>query len=286
VKARITAALRTSPNRPRESHEVIQLFESDVAPVQDEPIDEGQVEAPEVDGTSEDTEGFEAPDFTDIPEEYRGRISEIEREFKSQYTKKTQELAEERKQYEAAKEQIAFVESLQNDPDVQKALLKELAALQGYEFPEDENEVEPQQEEEAFEDPRLTELLARLEEQETMEAHEHYLNQIQTRIENDLSSLEEEHGRKFSDDEKDVIVNYALAAADDEQESPDIAGAFERLAGIEAGWKKRYIETKKAPYVAGGTSGSEAESYDFNNRSERLAHMTAVAQAHVASQNT
>src|SRR4051794_23746749 len=115
-----------------------QQFESTPAPETDErEVVESDTAPESADGTSQaDDLGYpEGFDINEVPEEYRDYVSNIERQFKGHYTKKTQDLADQRKTYEEAQPILDWVESLRTDPQAQAeayAQLQELLDQAGY----------------------------------------------------------------------------------------------------------------------------------------------------------
>jgi hypothetical protein len=259
------------------------------APEQDEPVVDASEVAPE-EGTSD--EGFDSPvDLNAVPEEYREHVSQIEKQFKSAYTRKTQELAEQRKTYEAAQEQLSFIEQLQNDPETQLALLRQLAEVHGYDIEGDDDEGEADatlgsdsEEEFDFRDPRVDALLAEREAAQQQAEWDAYVAGVEEYIESQFESLAKEAGRELSDEEKDLVVSYAVSMDLDGQGRPQIGKAFEQLRRIEAGWQTRWIESKKAPHVSGdGVPGSER--VDLSKSDKRVNRMMQIVEQAQRSDN-
>lgn len=100
----------------------------------------GTQSASEVDGATGTDSFTDKFDLNAVPEEYRPYVEQAYKSFQGDYTRKTQELAEQRKQFEgldpeSAREAVQFVELVQTDPNyalaVTQALTEQLQAA-GY----------------------------------------------------------------------------------------------------------------------------------------------------------
>lgn len=241
-------------------------FEPVEAPeTQDEPETESAVAEPESVERAETTDDFGYPegfDINGVPDEYREYIGQIEKQFKGHYTKKTQELAEQRKTYEAAQDLATYWDQLQTDPEAQAALYMELQGLleqQGY---WNEEEVEPEQEieeESEFHDPRLDPILEQMQAQAEQDQYIEYLDSMAGLMKPELEAAARELGRDFTDEELDIVTNYAMTfqVEKDGQMVPNTSGAITHLKKMYADHLNQYIESKKAPQVVGGVPGSE-----------------------------
>lgn len=248
---------------------------SDEAPTEDQPIEEV---APEATEAVED--GIEIPfNINDVPEDYRSHVEAYVKQTQGAFTKKTQGLAEQRKQYEAAQADAAFLQSLRSDPEVQQAVLRELAEAHGYDMDDVEDEFEDDQDgatEGANHDPRLDELLAERDAEKQSAEWESFVSGVESHCETELAALASEEGRDLSDSEKDMIVSYALSLPMDGQNRPPVKEAFAALRKLEAEWQTRWIESKRSPQVNSGTQGSE--QFDALDKQSRLDRMAAIVE--------
>lgn len=113
--------------------------DSETGPSLSNTPDAGASSASEVAGTT-DSDSFTKFDLNSVPEEYRPFVESAYKQFQGDYTRKTQDLAEQRKALEgldpnAAREAIQFVDAIQNDPQyalaVHQTLTEQLTAA-GY----------------------------------------------------------------------------------------------------------------------------------------------------------
>ena len=257
---------------------------------QDEQVDEQNTAPVDADGTSEsESEDWQVPDYSDLPEPIKQRVADIEREFKSQYTKKTQSLADQRKTYEAAQEDLELLKLLRTDPEYQKRTLYDLADVLGVELPEvgEETEVDEEFEEGdyaddlTYEDPRLTQLLQEREQERLEREAEEFFRGLAEHMEQEYAAAEKALGRPLDPDEKAMLEAYGLYHAEDNQ--PQIRKGVDLLRKLESGWQTRYIDSKKAPHVQHGIPGSE--KVDLTNEAERQAHMLRLVQARQQENN-
>ena len=179
-------------------------------------------------------------DETPVGDNYEKRYNDL----RPEYDRVKQE-------YSQYRPQIEFLERLQSDESAQEELLRELAELRGYEFPEMEEEPQP------LHDPRVDELL-----------QERELDQLEARIESDFDLLSKEHGRTLSDKEKQVLVSHALSISDG---PPDVKAAYNDLEEAFSERQKFYVESKGSPQVAAGSPGEK--QVDLSDKKARLAFM-------------
>lgn len=246
------------------------------APVEDQP----DTEAPSpVEETSADTKD-EAPEFfeenfdpSSLPEDLQPAYKQMQGAF----TKKTQSLAEQRKEFEAAGLSPEWIKDFQS-PETKDQALAWLLEQNGYELPEDQDEETEDYDDENFDeenvvrDPRVDELLQRQEQQE-MEAlvgdmHDH------------IEQLAKDKDLSLTDRQRQAILREAYEAG----ATPDTTEkVFNDWAQDLDGWKdkliKDYRSSKKQapdPPQPGGSPGTTP--VPPANRSERLEVANAIAQ--------
>ena len=249
------------------------------APVQDQP-DPGNTDAPPSDGTSA-SEGEKTPDYFEDhfdPESLEAPLRKRYQEMQSAWTRKTQELAEQRKQAESA---MALISDLQSeDPETKKHAVRwiaenfgEDAVLQalGIEVDDDGTDEDEQDKQPEFRDPRVDEILAEKQAREQQEALDALEEQIDTRI----SELAKQAGYELDEDEVDLIWDKVLALPPGEDGSPKVDEAFSKVTGLRQKFAPK--EKPKAPSPPpNGTSGTPA-SVPLNDPKARRAYALEAA---------
>lgn len=193
------------------------MSEIEMTEVPETPFEDGQVEGDVVE-TAEEVPYFNVDEYANyrvkLPvagEEVEVELSEALAGYQRQadYTRKTQELAEQRKQVQFA---AAIQQALENDPAATIQLLVEHYGINGQQAPD---------EEELYLDPserQLRELESRVrsfEEQQAMQ-----------QLERTIGSLQQKYGEDFDANE---VVAAALASGNDDLEAVYKMIAFDRL---------------------------------------------------------
>jgi hypothetical protein len=253
-------------------------FESAVeAPeVQDQSPEESN--APVVEGgTSE--QGFDSPfNINDVAEEYREHVERYNKQLQGAYTSKTQELADQRKQFEAYQAELDFVNALRENPETQQEAFRHLAEKLGYDLEEeDEDGGEADVAEPVNEDPRLTALLAQLEEEEHLQQQRAHLDATAAQIAKGVEAAQKEFGRELSEHEQTLFLQSAMSRTA-EDGSPDINGAKQFMRALEADFQTRWIDSKKSAQVHSGVQGSQ--TLDLSDDATRRQHMLDQIEAH------
>lgn len=257
------------------------------------------------DGTSDEEAPEESEDsFTDVdleslPEEVQNRY----RQMQADYTRKTQELAEQRAELET---QTAFVADLvageptEEQVELQEAVFKALAERLGYDVEGDEDEGEDAEgadgtdgdEAPEFRDPRVDELLAEREaerQRQAQQEQEALIDATEEKIEDGLKELAKADGFDLSDEELDLLFDKVLALPPLEGEEgpePDVKGAYEHLKKVLAVNQQRWIDSKRNAATApegGSPAGEPVDLMDPLQRQQQLARSAAAA---MAQQNT
>lgn len=83
-----------------------------------------------------DPERYTQFDLSEVPDEYRDHVAQFNTRLQGDYTRKTQELAEQRQTYEAAQEAAGLLERLRTDRETQLQTFRDLAELFRVELPE------------------------------------------------------------------------------------------------------------------------------------------------------
>ena len=203
----------------------------------------------------------EAPDAEDTPQEnWEKRYQDLQPE----YTRATQEAAQLRAVYEAARNP--------NHPQHKDAL--DALGLEVEAGDEDETEYLDETEELRRE---LEALKGRFSEQDE-QAQQAAFHQAEAEfLDNRISELEKKEGREFTDHETALLVAAAVADRADDGE-PQVEAAFEALKHVLDEGRERYLESKKAPR-APGQGASASQKLDFSNEEAVLERAAAAAQA-------
>lgn len=196
------------------------------------------------------------PDSLDEP------LRNVYNDMRGDYTRKTQELAEYRKQHEA---ELQFIEQLRADEEVQREVFQYLAEQLGFDLEDDEDE-------EWFEADPLDELSTKVETIEQRLHREH----VRSSIDRQFAEIEGELGSGLTDKQKRTLVAHA-AALDERDGEPDIRGAYEELTGFFdfEEKQKQWVQSKQTtPPPPSGKAGSK--EIDMADPSARRKHMAEI----------
>lgn len=232
---------------------------SDQAPdVQDQPQDTTD---PEDSGQSE----F---DPSSLPEEAQNYLSQREKQMTADYTRKTQEAAETRKQAEQ------FIEALSDPSHPQH---KQVLAYFNLEVEADEED------DDDWDDPndallkRLDALESRYQQDSESREQRDYEEQEEEYLAEKFEELQGKAGREFDDKELELLFSYAVSNQNSEG-LPDVEGAYEVLNGVYDARQKDWISRKKAPRPVGQGSPASRD-FDIRDRKARLARSQEIAEA-------
>lgn len=237
-------------------------------PTEDAP-DTGQ--APE----AEETEAVDLDNFdlAQIPEDAdRQWFEEKYNALRSDYSRKTQRIAETRKQAEQKQAQAdAIFEAVRNPnhPDHSR-IMEELGLEEVSDEPDDDFEDDPH-------DRRLSALEQRLEAEAQAKAEQARAAQLEDILTDRIDTVQNREGIEFTPEELKFLVNAAAASPDD-QGMPDIDAAYRDLKKVLATRQKSWLESKKAPRSPGRGLPASRE-LDITNRDERLAQTAAAVEA-------
>lgn len=240
---------------------------------QDQPVEETaptEAEAPA--SESEDqAPSAEAESFTssynpdELPEEARVAYEAAYKRLQGDYTRKTQEVSQQRQEAEQA---MMLVNALQN-PQTQAQALQAL----GLELEDDGYESEDE-----YVDPedRIANLEQALAAQQEAAQEEQLLNQEADYIDGELTRLAESDGRELDDQELELVVSYALANRL-ENGAPNVEAGYRALQTISAEAQKRHIQSKRAG--APGLGSAAEKKWDLDSEAGRKAALAEVAAA-------
>lgn len=235
---------------------------TDEAPIEGQAPEAEQVEAVDLDNF----------DLAQVPEDagrewFEGRY----RDLRGDYTRKTQELAEQRKQVSA------IVDAIRDPNHPQHSDVMDYLGLETVEEDNDEyglDEDEPL----GVLEQRLARLEAEREAQAQAIAEQQAESELEDYLEERISDLQRREGiDEFSEQELRLLVNAAVASPDSSGK-PDVEGAFEALKGAYAAKQKAWLSSKTAPRVPGAGVPASAE-LDVTDRAKRLSEMERIAEA-------
>jgi len=236
------------------------------------PADQEAVEtnvAPQSEGTSET--------FTDSPpaqdDELYGRYEQMQ----ADYTRKTQSLADQRREIETRREEAESWRRLQEDPDFQRHALEAL----GYEVPEDEPMYEPDEMYES--DPRI-DMVARDVAMLTEAEQERQAQRVASDIHDHIGNLSAHAGIELTPMQQTQLFRDAIDDGDPQPYRTEaIFNAYlDDLRAQQAQWEKQWLSSKRGvPHISqGGEQGSKR--LDLSNKDERIKHMQAIMDANEA----
>lgn len=275
------------------------------APASDEerdtPFDESTPEAPEaVVETPEDKpsepEQIDPFDERFDPATLDDALLPAYKQLRADYTRKTQALAEERRQIEEQSQLLDMLSS--DDPEEQAAALDAL----GYEIPDDspdwdEDDEDYSEYDGADEDNELAALRAELDEvrqrlaseDEEAEAAE-FEEQMNSYLDERYEELKKRTGRDFDDEEFEALEALAFAFRD-ENDLPSYENAYERIYGtVLPKERSRWVQSKdtEQPVSRGGSSATQVPDLDTEKgrheyAAERARQIMAAEAGHTGT---
>jgi nitrate/nitrite-specific signal transduction histidine kinase len=212
----------------------------------------------------------------DLPPELESRYKSMQ----ADYTRKTQELSELRREAEAASE---FFNAL-SDEDMRDDALRQLAeyvgpetlaAAAGFEVADEDN-LEPdfsEFDESPAADPRVDQLAAEWESYKEAQQEQAILQEIESFTDGEMARLGVE-----DDAEQRAVLSIAATMDLDREGFPQLEAAKQMLDELYGSRQKEWIESKKAPRQP--LQGEQAEEgYDFSNEEERRKRIAALIEA-------
>lgn len=217
-------------------------------------------------------------DLSQVPEDAdREWIATRHRDLRADYTRKTQALAEQRKQVEAELEKAQQAQQAQailaaaRDPEHPQH--RQALDYLGLEVDDEDDDFEP--------DSGLERRLAALEAQRQQDSQRFAESQKQAQREalilERFDDARNKVGRDFDESELRFLLAYAESNPD-EQGHPDVDAAVEQLKLLYGGEQKRWTSSKKAPRTPGGGTPAERD-VDITDQDARLAEATRIAEA-------
>jgi hypothetical protein len=230
--------------------------------------------APQEDTATESfTDSFN-PD--QLPEEARAAYDSAYKQMQADYTRKTQEVADQRREAEEAQELISALQ----DPQYRDAALQVLGIQ-----PQAEDDQADEFEDYLSEDERLDRIEQYLEGQQAQQ-QDSEIEQLENQyLDQEFAKLEKSIARDLTDDEAELLfVTATHPTFRDSNGLPDVQAAYDRVKQLEQGAQQRYVESKKAPRAPMGSAGSkQIDLNDDEARTEVLAQMIEAAAEDTAT---
>ena len=225
-------------------------------------------------------ETFSKFSLNDVPEEHRPFVEQAYKQLQGDYTRKTQELATQRR----------FFENLTNEDTRGDALAKltelvggEQAILEalGYEVPDaEDNQDFSYEEQDPLEALRaeIAELKAAREQELMSRSEAQQMARIEASVDDQFKTLEEA-GHSFDDADKRALVGLAISMFEPLQDgSPNLQAAFELDQQRWEARQKQYVQSKKSPQVS-KVGSSAIPTPDLMDPNERVAWMLSQLEA-------
>lgn len=245
--------------------------EPSAAPVQEQPTE--ATGAPST-GEATSTPEFFSENFD--PSTLSDELAPAYKQMQGAFTKKTQELAEQRKAAEAA---TSFFDDLGNDETRAQAIgwlaenYGEQAVLEALGYATDEEEPSEDNADDAFRDPRVDELLAQREAEAKAKQEADWLSNVERSVEAQFKEVKSPLGSDLSEAERNWITSYAVAGFEPGPDgAPQVAKAAQELQSLYDHWQKGYVESKKAPHIS-SVGQSAIKTPNLDNAEERQAWM-------------
>ena len=236
------------------------------------PIEDSVNDAPPVSG-----EGA-SESFTDAGGELPPELESRYKSMQADYTRKTQELSELRKEAEAATEFFNALSDEEMRDDALRQLAEyvgpeTLAAAAGFEVGEDNPEQDFSQFEEEVKDPRVDQLAAEWESYKQSQEEKAILQEIESFTDGEMTRLGVE-----DEAEQRAVLSIAATMDLDREGFPQLEAAKQMLDELYGSKQKQWIDSKKAPRQP--LQGEQAdEGYDFSNEDERRKRIAALIEA-------
>ena len=236
------------------------------------PIEDSVDDAPPVSG-----EGA-SESFTDVSGDLPPELESRYKSMQADYTRKTQEIAELRREAEAATEFFNALSDEEMRDDALRQLAEyvgpeTLAAAAGFEVGEDNPEQDFSQFEEEVKDPRVDQLAAEWESYKQSQEEKAILQEIESFTDGEMTRLGVE-----DEAEQRAVLSIAATMDLDREGFPQLEAAKQMLDELYGSRQKEWIESKKAPRQP--LQGEQAdEGYDFSNEDERRKRIAALIEA-------
>ncbi len=294
--------VRDTPEASETPVEEVATTSAQEAPVeiteQEQPEASG---APVENGTSEQDEQVEGVlesfKLEDVPEELREHVGRYVKQVQGDFTRKTQTLAQQRKEVEAeqaeAETALALYRNLESE-DTRDDAIRELVEGYGYSYAAAEaaadaaGDEEPQAEGQMH-DPRLDQFLAEHEADREAQAaadelagQEAHREAVMDHVDESLDLFAESEGvDELKPAQRRQIIALAAGMDRDQDGLPDMAGAITEYEALRAADVEAYLASKRSavPDVS-GSSGTP--TFDPRDEKQRLAAANRTAEAAMA----
>lgn len=214
-------------------------------------------------------------DPSSLPPEAQEYLSTREREMQGDYTRKTQAIAEERRQAQFAQ---AFHEAIldPNHPQHEEALgiLQQRGIL-------DIEDPDPGFEDEDVTARRLEALEQRLQQEDAQRQNQQLEDYVLTHVADEIQAIQDSEGREFSDEELTILDTVARRNPDG-QGLPNVDYAYKVLKAHNDSQKKSWVSSKRTPRPPGGGPAAR-QQFDPRDPAQRREASIAAAEAAIAA---
>lgn len=270
----------------------------------DEPVDVADematIVAEEQEAAPEGTSGADEPEtpnlggfkLEDVDERYRDDVARYQKQVQGDYTRKTQELAQQRKLVEPL---TSLAEALQaEDEDTKNAAIRSFLQEQGWEVEGDEGVDEYEDDEDTDDDevdgppartttdPELLARLGALEAEREAERREAFEARVNTHVTSALDNYKEAEGLTEVPDAIKAGIAAQLRGLDPLPDGmPDIATAITLFEEQRVLAHQAYLKSKRAPSMDLSGVPSPAPTVDLRDAKARRKRAEAVAGRHL-----
>lgn len=239
----------------------------------EQPIEDSVTDAPPVSG-----EGA-SESFTDVSGDLPPELEARYKSMQADYTRKTQEIAELRREAEAATEFFNALSDEEMRDDALRQLAEyvgpeTLAAAAGFEVADEDN-LEPDfsEFEEKVSDPRVDQLAAEWESYKEAQQEQAILQEIEGFTDSEMSRLGIE-----DEAEQRAVLSIAATMDLDREGFPQLEAAHQMLSDLYGTKQKEWIGSKKAPrQPLQGAQGEEG--IDFSDEDQRRKYLASLIEA-------
>jgi len=242
------------------------------APTQTETPDHGQVPPG---STTSDDHSFAEESFN--PNELPDELQPVYRQMQAAYTQKTQSLASQRKEAEAA---MAFMQALQDEQERADAL-RQLADFVGPDayltaagFESGDEDSDEEFSDTPVTDPRLDEIVQWRDQLLEQQQEAELIGQIESYTEGEFARLGLE-----DDGLKELVLGRATVYDLDENGMPQIQQAWTDVQSLLESQQENWIKSKKTSRPPTNGSSATEDEFDFQDVDARQARMAARLEA-------
>lgn len=274
--------LASAPERTHQLSEDITEAETNTPAETADQVD-AQPDAPETTGTSDTTPeaDLEAPfRLDDVDESYRADVERYAKQLQGAYTRKTQDLAEQRRELEELQQLREKLYS--DDTEQREKALQGLLDELGYEL--DQDDATTDEPSDGYIDP-VDELRQRLDAREEAEAaaraEAEQLAAVEAQVNAATAALtayEQDNG-ELSETAKTAIVTYAGSLPRTNDGLPDMESAIKLWESDRAEAVETYLNSKRNVESAPDLNGSTGtEQVNLSDRATRMRMAEAAAE--------